>query len=87
MSNSTKQAARKLFVAAVEANLQVGEVVRSTYAKRWTGTVLEVIDRDDNVCGMYRCLTVRQEVDRCGRPIPKNLRKKVTRNACFFVRA
>lgn len=65
-------------------DFQPGDKVLSTYARRWQGTVLRVIDCTDHQYGDYRLLEVRQEVDHCGRPIVKGLRKKVQYNVSFF---
>lgn len=79
---SIRQASHRLLMNAPK--FEPGDKVLSTYARPWRGTVLQVIDCPDRQYGDYRLLEVRQEIDGCGRPIIKGLRKKVRYNVCHF---
>lgn len=59
---------------------QVGDCVRSHYRARWSGTVVEVIDRS----GANPLCYVRQERDRCGRPM--RLQRVVVLDAAYLER-
>ncbi len=68
-----------------ESDFPIGCQVRSHYRARWKGTVIGYHwTRAFGKYGPSLCLEVRQEIDRCGRPIRN--KKVVVYNHAYFKR-